>query len=55
MPLTFFPSPDLIGLLMDLNIPKLGFRHVSEYMSRPGVGLHGCNGHPVPTSHPHSG
>ena len=31
-----FPAPDLIGLLMDLNVPKLGFRHVSEYMSRRG-------------------
>ena len=31
-----FPAPDLIGLLVDLNVPKLGFRHVSEYMSRRG-------------------
>ena len=23
-----FPAPDLIGLLMDLNVPKLGFRHM---------------------------
>ena len=29
-----FPVMDLIGLLMDLNVPKLGFRHVSECMSR---------------------
>ena len=29
-----FPARDHIGLLMDLNVPKLGFRHVSEYMSR---------------------
>ena len=31
-----FPAPDLIGLLMTLNVPKLGFRHMSEYMSRRG-------------------
>ena len=24
-----FPAPELIGLLMDLNVPKSGFRHVS--------------------------
>ena len=28
-----FPAPDLIGLLMDLSVPKLGFWHLSEYMS----------------------
>ena len=49
-----FRAPDLIGLLMDLNVPKLGFRHVSEYMSRRGC-LHGRNGPPVPPPHPHSG
>ena len=48
-----FPAPDLIGLLIDLNVPKLGFRHVSEYMSRRG--RHGRNGPPVPPPHPHSG
>ena len=26
------PAPELIRLLMDLNIPKGGFRHVSEFM-----------------------
>ena len=31
-----FPTPDLIGLLMDLNVPKLGVRHMREYMSRRG-------------------
>ena len=30
----YFPAPDLMNLLMDLNVPKLVFRHVSEYMSR---------------------
>ena len=29
-----FSAMDLIGLLMDLNVPKLGFRHIMEYMSR---------------------
>ena len=29
-----FPVPELIGLLMDLNVPKGGFRHVSEFMTR---------------------
>ena len=29
-----FPAPELIGLLMDLNVPKGGFRHVSEFMTR---------------------
>ena len=32
-----FPAPDLIGLLMDLNVPKVGFRHMMEYMSRRGL------------------
>ena len=31
-----FPAPDLIGLLMDLNVPKGGFWHVSEFMTRQG-------------------
>ena len=31
-----FPTPDFIGLLMDLNVPKLVLRHMSEYMSRLG-------------------
>ena len=31
-----FPAPDLMGLLMDLNVPKLGFRHITEYMSCRG-------------------
>ena len=31
-----FVAPDLIGLLRDLNVVRLGFRHMSEYMSRWG-------------------
>ena len=50
-----FPAPDLIGLLMDLNVPKLGFRHVSEYMSRRGPAYTAATGPPVPPPHPHSG
>ena len=44
----FFPAPDLIGLLMDLNVPKLGFRHVSEYMSRRGSAYTAATGLPFP-------
>ena len=43
-----FPAPDLIGLLMDLNVPKLGFRHVSEYMSRRGSAYTAARGLPFP-------
>ena len=31
-----FSAPDLIGLLMALNVPKVGFSHMLEYMSRRG-------------------
>ena len=43
-----FPAPDLIGLLMDLSVPKLGFRHVSEYMSRRGSAYTAATGLPFP-------
>ena len=33
-----FPAPELIGFLMDLNVPKGGLRHVSEFMTRWGGG-----------------
>ena len=39
-----FPAPDLIGLLMDLNFPKLGFRHMMEYMSRQGLAYTAATG-----------
>ena len=29
-----FPATDLIGLLMDLNVTKTGFCHLSEFMTR---------------------
>ena len=41
-----FPAPDLIGLLMDLNVPKLGFRHMMEYMSRRGSAYTAATGLP---------
>ena len=43
-----FPAPDLIGLLMDLKVPKLGLRHVSEYMSRQGSAYTAATGLPFP-------
>ena len=43
-----FPAPDLIGVPMALNIPKLGFRHVSEYMSRRGSAYTPATGLPFP-------
>ena len=52
----FFPAPELIGLLMDLNVPKGGFRHVSEFMSRRGATYTAAMGLPFPrpfTSHDH--
>ena len=32
-----FPALDLLGVLMDLNVPKVGFWTVSEYMTRVGA------------------
>ena len=43
-----FPAPDLIGLLMDWNVPKLGFRLVSECMSRQGSAYTAATGLPLP-------
>ena len=43
-----FPAPDLIGLLMDLNVPKVGFRHMMEYMSRRGLAYTAATGLPFP-------
>ena len=50
-----FPAPNFIRLLMDLNIPKAGFRHVSEFISRPGGGggSYRGNGPPISLAHPH--
>ena len=43
-----FPAPELIGLLMDLNIPKGGFRHVSGFMTRQGAAYTAATGLPFP-------
>ena len=43
-----FPASDLIGLLVDLNVPKLGFRHMMEYMSRRGSAYSAATSVPVP-------
>ena len=43
-----FPAPDLIGLFMDLNVPKVGFRHMMEYMSRRGLVYTAATGLPFP-------
>ena len=43
-----FPAPDLIRLLMDLNVPKLGYQHVSEYISRRGSAYTAVTGLPFP-------
>ena len=39
-----FPAPELIGLNMDLNVPKSGFRHVSEFMTRRGAAYTAATG-----------
>ena len=47
-------APKFIGLLLDLNVPKGGFRHVSEF-DPPTGHVHRCNGPPVPPPHPFTG
>ena len=48
-----FPAPDFIGLLMDLNVTKTGFRHLSQFMTRRGIDYTAATGHtfplPIPT------
>ena len=48
-----FPAPKLIRLLMDLNVPKGGFRHVSEFMTRRGAAYTAATGlrfpRPIPS------
>ena len=43
-----FPAPELIGLLMDLNVPKGGFRHVFEFTTRRGAAYTAATGLPIP-------
>ena len=47
-----FPAPDLIGLLMDLNVPKASFRHMMEYMSGQGSGYTAAIGLPLTYGRP---
>ena len=47
-----FPAPRLIGLLMDLNVSKGGFRHVSEFMPRRGAAYTAATGLLSPPPHP---
>ena len=48
-----FPAPEMIGLRMDLNVPKGGFRHVSEFMTRRGGACTATTrlpfSHPIPS------
>ena len=48
-----FPEPNFIGLLMDLNVTKMGFRHLFEFMTRQGIDYMAATGHtfprPIPT------
>ena len=43
-----FPVPDFIGLFMDLNVTKTGFRHLSEFMTRRGIDYTAATGHTFP-------
>ena len=47
------PVPEFIGLLMDLNVTKTGFRHLSEFMTWRGFDYTAATGHtfprPIPT------
>ena len=42
----FFPVRELLGLLMDLNVPKDGWRHVSEFMTGRGAAYTAATGLP---------
>ena len=46
-----FLMPELIGLLMDLDVPKGGFRNMSEFTSHRG-GVTPLPRASVPTTHP---
>ena len=41
-----FPAPEWIGLFMDLNVPKGGFRHVSAFMTPRGATYTAATGLP---------
>ena len=48
-----FPALEFIWLLMDLNVTKTGFRHLSDFMTRRGIDYMAATGHicprPIPT------
>ena len=48
-----FPAQDCIWLLMELNIPKTGFRHISEFMTQRGAAYTAASGlkfsRPIPS------
>ena len=44
------PAPESIGVLMDLNVPKSGFRHVSEFMTSRGAAYTVRTSFPFPGS-----
>ena len=48
-----FPATGLIGLLIDLNVTKMGFCHLSNFMTRRGIDYTAATGHtfsrPIPT------
>ena len=46
------PAPVLIALLMDLNVPKGGFRHVSKFMTRRVAAYTAATGLPFPHAIP---
>ena len=52
-----FPAPDFIRLLMNLNVPKTGFRHMSGFVTRRegGGGVLGRYRVPIPPARPHWG
>ena len=43
-----FSAPDFIGPLMDLNVTRTGFRHLSEFMTRRGIDYTAATGHTFP-------
>ena len=48
-----FPVPEFIGLLMDLDVIKTGFRHLCELLTRRLIDFRSATGHtfprPIPT------
>ena len=49
---SLFPAPEFIGLLMDLNVTKTGFCHLSEFMTRRGIDYTAAMGQTFPRPTP---